>query len=320
MPIVDLQRQFRELGRLRLGHTVPTKGGKRRPEKLKTWRLTSPRADLLERAAEVYGGTVVEWPEAPDGDEYQIITTTDELDMIVPPGRPIGQWNELWGGGGCIRRCDGQTEQIGAVACVCKRDFPDLSERTDAASKGNACKPTTRLQVILPRLPDIGTWLLVSHSYYAAVELAGTVDLLMRAREAGRLIEARLWIDQRTVKRMGQPTKSFPVPAIRIPETFHELMAGGPTDAVQIGPPSRPALPPGPALPEDPSFAEADPEGGAVESLAESGGCGWRLERKDKTLEPCTLGEMHEGPHSWHDTAVKDGGKVLRPDAEAVTA
>jgi hypothetical protein len=315
MPIVDLQRQFRELGRLRLGHTVPTKGGKRRPEKLKTWRLTSPRADLLERAAEVYGGTVVGWPEAPDGDEYQIITTTDELDMIVPPGRPIGQWNELWGGGGCVRRCDGQTEQIGAVPCVCKREFPDLSERTDAASKGNACKPTTRLQVILPRLPDIGTWLLVSHSYYAAVELAGTVDLLMRAREAGRLIEARLWIDQRSDKRMGQPTKSFPVPAIRIPETFHELMAGG-APALQIGPPNRPALPPGPTLPEDPSFKP--PATNAADEDDGVAGCGWRVQYRDGSIDDCTAGEMHAGEHSWKDRAIQEGGTVLRPDAEAV--
>lgn len=44
--------------------------------------------------------------------------------------------------------------------------------------------------------------------------------------------------------------------------------------------------------------------------------CGWSLQ----TMTPlgpgivyCDLGEMHEGPHSWQDQAVKTGGKVIRP-------
>lgn len=40
--------------------------------------------------------------------------------------------------------------------------------------------------------------------------------------------------------------------------------------------------------------------------------CGWRVETKAGMVD-CTLGEMHEGDHSWHEIAVKQGGKVLRP-------
>ena len=220
MPIVTLQRQFRELGRIRLGE----KGPKGQPMRLGTWRLTSPDRKLLEAAAAEYQGEVVAWPDAPDGDEFQLITAVDELDILVPPGRPMSQWNELWSGAGCQRRCDGEREWLRNVPCLCPTD-PE--ERNALASKGEACKPTTRLSVILPKLPDLGTWMYVSHGYYAAVELAGTADLLAAAATGGRMLKASLYIDQRTVKRPGQQTRKFPVPAIRIHETMTQLLAGG---------------------------------------------------------------------------------------------
>jgi hypothetical protein len=224
MPIVTIQRQMRELGRIRLGHLVAGSGGKKRPAKLDTWRLTSPDRALLEVAAAEYGGDVVPWPEAPDGDEHQLITGTDELEILVPPGAPLTQWNELWSGAGCQRRCDGVREWLKNVPCLCPAD---PAERNEAAAKGEACKPTSRLHVILPRLPDLGAWTYVSHGYYAAVELAGTADLLHAAASAGRMIPATLYIDQRTVKRPGQQTKKFPVPAIRIRATMTGLLESG---------------------------------------------------------------------------------------------
>jgi len=63
---------------------------------------------------------------------------------------------------------------------------------------------------------------------------------------------------------------------------------------------------------DEATFTEVEP---APEdpAVAVSGGCGWALEVKDGSVVPCTLAEMHEGPHSWQDQAVKSGGKVLRP-------
>ena len=61
MPILNLQRQLRELGRIRTGIQVSTSGGKRRPSKLETFRLTSGARELIEAAAEAYGGTVTPW-------------------------------------------------------------------------------------------------------------------------------------------------------------------------------------------------------------------------------------------------------------------
>ena len=62
MPILTLQRQMRELGRIRTGIQVSSgKGGRRRPEKLDTFRLTSSSRELITEAARVYGGDARPW-------------------------------------------------------------------------------------------------------------------------------------------------------------------------------------------------------------------------------------------------------------------
>lgn len=246
MPIVTLQAQFRELGRIRTGQQVENKGKRgTHPEKLTTFRLTSPNRDYLDHAAEVYGGTVEPWEQ-----EWQLVTTSNALDIVLPQGpATLTQWNELWGSGGCQRRCNGVTDVLADIPCHCP---PDPADRIAAAADGEACKPTTRLSVILPSLPDVGVWVLVTHSYYAAVELQGTANLLLAAAGAGRMIPARLRIDQRTVKRPNQPRKDFIVPVIEIRETMAELVGG---QLPQIAAPNeRLALPEPPDLPADPTI------------------------------------------------------------------
>ena len=57
MPILTLQRQMRELGRIRTGIQVAgANGGRKRPSKLETFRFTSASRDLVEAAAAAYGG------------------------------------------------------------------------------------------------------------------------------------------------------------------------------------------------------------------------------------------------------------------------
>lgn len=63
---------------------------------------------------------------------------------------------------------------------------------------------------------------------------------------------------------------------------------------------------------ERPSAATEDATEGEI--IAEpAGGCGWALQSKDGTLVPCAFGEMHADDHSWHDQAVKSGGRVVPP-------
>src|SRR5690606_13455076 len=92
MPINDLQRRKRQVGEIRIGHAVSTgrvssKTGKpiMRPEKLSIFRLTSASKPLLERVAELYGGTVRPWTPANGGpQEWEVYTEVDRRPVLLP--------------------------------------------------------------------------------------------------------------------------------------------------------------------------------------------------------------------------------------------
>lgn len=248
MPILTLQRQLRELGRIRTGNQVAftdQKGKTRsRPAKLETFRLTSESRELIEAAATAYGGTVVPWNNGGSA-EWEVITASAVLDIVVPPGQPVSQWYELWSGGGCQRRCDGITNVLTMQPCSCPAD---VEQRLELAKNGEACKATTRLNVMLPALPDLGVWRLESHGFYAAVELAGAAEILAMATARGSLIPARLRLEQREKKVPGKPTNRYAVPVIEFVETrmgdLQLLASGSGSPALGAGErPARPALP-----------------------------------------------------------------------------
>jgi hypothetical protein len=58
MPILDIQKRARELGRIRLGQVVVSANGKTRPEKIDRFRFTSYSRELLDQVAALYGGQV----------------------------------------------------------------------------------------------------------------------------------------------------------------------------------------------------------------------------------------------------------------------
>lgn len=244
--LLDLQKRFRELGRIRLGE----RGQKGAPKKLSEFRLTSASSELLAVASHVYGGAVREWTGAPtEGKQYELLTGADRLDVLIPPGEPLSQSWELWSGGGCQRRCNGVAQETGEE-CVCPAD---IEERMELAKTGKACKATTRLSVMLPRIPDIGVWRVETHGLNAAVELPGTVEILKAALNTGELIPAQLRLDQRTSKKDGQ-TRHFVVPVLELPTvTTAALMAGG-VKAIEAAPVA--AISSGGELPRD--IAEAN--------------------------------------------------------------
>lgn len=250
MPIRDLQRTIRQVGRIRMGE----KGDKGQPKKLTTWRLTSPDKAALEGAAVLYGGTVQPW-EGQAG-QFELYTTSSELPILLAP-IDMSQWYEEWAAGGCKKRCDGQTcsvaEGDGAkdVDCSC-----DPESRT--------CKMVTRLSVMLPELPAIGCWRLDTHGYYAATELPATAETLIRYAKMGKFVPAFLAIEQRTVKRNNQ-TRNFIVPVIRVRERLLDVLAGRSAISLEAGefrdlPPDGTAALPAP-LPDVPP---ANPDTGEV--------------------------------------------------------
>ncbi|MGI8333419.1 hypothetical protein ACRYCC_26000 [Actinomadura scrupuli] len=221
MPILDIQKRARELGRIRLGQVQPTEKGGTRPAKIDKFRLTSASKPLLEKVAALYGGTVEVWTPANGGPSaWEVFTQADRLPILVPP-QPVSQWYELWSGGGCKRRCDGQREIISESACIC------------AQADERICKPTTRLNVVLKDVEGIGVFRLESHGYYAATELPNVAAFL---EQAGTYVSAWLVLEERIVKKEGEKPKRFMVPAIEVEGvTPGQLISGEARQAVTAG-------------------------------------------------------------------------------------
>jgi hypothetical protein len=214
MPLLDIQRGLREVGRIRCGDQVVAKNGKSAPRKLDRFRFTADDNNLLAQVANLYGGEVTKWEGAPVGDQWQVYTTAERIPVAIAPGLEVlSQWHELWSGGGCQRRCDGQTEQLSRAPCICLKE----GERQ--------CKPTTRLSVILPEVPGLGVWRLESHGYYAARELGGQLALVDRVVQTGGVVIASLRLTFREDRRPGQPIKRYSVPALDVSQTFAQLAA-----------------------------------------------------------------------------------------------
>jgi hypothetical protein len=209
--ILGLQRRTAEVGRIRLGVKTTGSNGKERPTKLDRLRFTSARKDLIEKVAVLYGGTVEPWHPARGNAQWEVITQTDSVPVMVPPQDPAeSQWYEAWSAGGCQRRCNGQREMISGGACLCDPDRRD-------------CQMHTRIRVMLKEIPGIGVWRVDTGSYYAALELPGVTEFLAQAEG---VIPGRLTLDQRTVTRAGM-TKKFAVPVLDVEGfTPDEILSG----------------------------------------------------------------------------------------------
>lgn len=210
--IISLQRQTRELGRLRTGWT-DTSGEKPRPVKSQTWVVTSHAEHYVRGAADAWGGTPEKWQPLGGGVvQWRVITETAALEALLPPGDPLSQCYEMWSKGGCARRCDGVTETLSNGPCICLAQHGDAFHEQP---KGAVCAATSRLNVFLPDMPDVGMWRVETHSFYAAGEIAGAVDLIRSAVGTEAIIPIRLRIEQRQRRAEGR-TKSFPVVVVEL--------------------------------------------------------------------------------------------------------
>lgn len=236
MPILDLEMQQRELGRIRIGDQVPAKEpGKTRPHKLDKFRFTSANPELIDSIAALYGGKPRPWNN--DGKaEFEVYSETARVPILVPP-KNLTQWYELHTAAGCLRRCDGFKNIVDDTPCKCPKN---KLERALAAQSGKACKPTTRLNVVLPDVPGIGVWRIDSHGYHSAVKLPMVAELLAFAAGERRYIPAHLTLVLQTSKQPGQGRREWYVPLIDVGASPRELMAG--SSSVGIAGDSRASL------------------------------------------------------------------------------
>ncbi|NAZ73930.1 hypothetical protein GTQ99_00595 [Kineococcus sp. T13] len=226
MPINTLQRRGRQIGEIRIGMQVEgvTKNGKKimRPSKLEAFRFTTKSAVIAQAVADLFGGQAKAVVLLNNDSTHEVVTSVTEVPVMVPPGdNVVSQWMEMWSKGGCQRRCDGETEQLTQTPCKCPFD---QEQRNALASKGNACKPVTRLNVMLPDLPDLGVWMISSNGWNAAQELGGTAEVLAAARAQGQIIPATLRLEQRQSVKGGE-TRKFPVPVLELRSTLRQMTA-----------------------------------------------------------------------------------------------
>lgn len=209
VPLIQLQRRLTEAGRIRMGEKTDTGA----PKRLSTWRITSPNQDLIREAAGLYGGEPKPWT-SPVGDEWEVITTTAELPVLLMPGYSLSQTYELWTGPTrCDRRCDGITEHFTDKPCLCNDEGDDK------------CELRTRLTVALPELTTLLGWRVETKGENAARELRGGMDLAEAIAQGSQFIPARLRLTERRSSVNGQAVR-FVVPVIDLAVSYQALAAG----------------------------------------------------------------------------------------------
>ena len=193
MPIspIVVQRRHAELGRIRLGQ----KGDRGQPQKLQSFRFTSPSRSYIDDLATLYGGEARAWDNG-GKPEFEVFTTATSIPVIAVKGG-LSQWMETWSGGGCTHRCDGERDVEGNY---CDPDDP----------KHKNAKPTTRLSVMLPELEALGVWRMESHGWNAAAEIPAVAEL---AQYVGDLVPANLHLVERRAIKDGK-TSRFVVPVL----------------------------------------------------------------------------------------------------------
>lgn len=219
VPLANIQRRLPEAGRIRLGEKTA-----RAMQSLDHLRFTSPTRSLIDQIATLYGGTARPWnePKAANQHQFQVTITADAVPVYVVPDGLSVQY-ELWSGGGCVRRCDGEVCEV----TVQTRDGAELQDVACICAAQNAmeCRPYTRMQLILPEISFAGVWRLETKGWNAVHELPGMYDMIDTLAEQGQMVRALVSVESRTSMVRGK-RQHFVVPKLTIAETVLQLQAG----------------------------------------------------------------------------------------------
>lgn len=225
----NIQARAAEHGRLRTGYTQGN-----RPMRSATWVVTSHSEEHVRTAAKLWGGDVEQWsPLNSTITQWRVITKASSIEALITPGDPLNQYNEMWSKGGCQRRCDGETELLSRQSCLCARQF---GEEWHTQPKGRVCSTTSRLNVMLPDLSGMGMWRAETHSFYAAQEWGGMVDMVLAGTDGRGFVPVTLRIEPRQRVANGE-TKKFPVVVVELRGvTPRQALAGPLPTALALDP------------------------------------------------------------------------------------
>lgn len=203
MAIRDLQVRTTRVGRIRTGRKIKGRSGKDMPDRLDTFRFTSPAEHLIEEIAALYGGDVVVWGDSPRNKQWETITDAAMVPVFVPPQK-VDPFYEQWGPGVCIRRCDGIHDTVHDRPCDC-------------SPESRKCKPTTRVSLMLADVPGLGVWGLESHGIYFASEM---VDLFDKIQGIAMPLPGRLLLENREEKKYNREEKKVETNNYNVPVIF----------------------------------------------------------------------------------------------------
>ncbi|MEU1273062.1 hypothetical protein [Streptomyces sp. NPDC005799] len=270
----NTQARAAEHGRLRTGYTQGN-----RPMRSATWVVTSHSEEHVRKAAELWGGEPEQWqPLNSTISQWRVITKASSIEALITPGDPLNQYNEMWSKGGCQRRCDGETETLTRQPCICAARF---GEDWHLQKKGVVCSTTSRLNVMLPDLSGMGMWRAETHSFYAAQEWPGMVDMVLAGTNGKGFIPVTLRIEPRQRVANGE-TKKFPVVVVELRGITPRQALAGPVNAAT-------ALNPG-VTPQAVAAIEG-PKG--RDWLAEAAGALTSDDVRDLWMEAQQTGDVH---------------------------
>lgn len=237
VPLKQLAGRAPEHGRLRYGDWTTTRGGKSMPTAIDKWRFTSPDRTAIEALAEAYGGEPEEWvePKASPANQWQLRSKANSINVWLPRASFTCQY-ELWTGDGLQRRCDGEAcrywTALGHVDtdCVCIADGLPKG-KTPQGWRDPACKPYSRVNLILPDIPFGGVWRLEVKGEIFMNEAPGMIALIEEI-SAGGMSKVRLQLTKRSSIVNGQKA-NYIVPQFFADATAQQLMDG--TAAVRAG-------------------------------------------------------------------------------------
>lgn len=229
VPISDRPRRTQQHGRIRTGRKHPDTGY---PESLSTFRFTSSDRTALGQIAELYGGSIESW-DAHGADRWEVVTSSDEIDIALPTGRdPLSGTPiyELYGRGGLQRRCDGvdacvlDGEDLVETACICAAALDRWNSSERRGKQPDICSIQTRIEVVLPNVTFGGIWLYTSGSKRVADEMPSFVETLADLQARG-LTTARLRLERRSAKKGGK-TVRFTLPVLALNHSIEEILSG----------------------------------------------------------------------------------------------